>query len=90
MFLSCYNLFKNNCDGRCQGCSSCPICDNYHGITTRKSNRIDMILYMTKNIIENIRFKIFLRSKKGKLLIKEISNLVDKYKQDGNKNENPI
>ena len=24
LFLRCYNLFKNECNGACQGCSDCP------------------------------------------------------------------
>lgn len=37
VFLSCYNLIKNDCSGACQGCSDCPVCYLYHeGCTNKK------------------------------------------------------
>lgn len=46
IFLSCYSLIKNDCDGRCQGCSSCPIAKKYHNESNEKITLWVMFKYI--------------------------------------------
>lgn len=84
IFLSCYNLIKNNCDGRCQGCGNCPICDAYHSETIPRKdiNRLNIIKYAIKSKIENIKWNVFLMTKNGIQLKKEIKTLIKRYKNE--------
>jgi len=50
---NCYDRKTNTCDGRCQGCSSCPMATQYH--IARK----EMWKYMKQVHIENKHWKRF-------------------------------
>jgi len=45
--LSCYSIIKNECDGRCQSCGMCPLCDDHHaGLPPRHYTRWDHFKYV--------------------------------------------
>lgn len=45
ILFNCYSIIKNECDSRCQGCSYCPICDDFHNGSNEKITRYRMFKY---------------------------------------------
>jgi hypothetical protein len=74
IFLSCYNLIKDTCSGACQGCSDCPVCDSYHGVSTKSATRWDMVKYALSSEWEH--FKMWLWFKMNDKKVKEIMGKV--------------
>jgi len=56
--FDCYDKKSNNCDGRCQGCSDCPMATKYQ--TSRK----EMWKHMKQVHIESKHWKRFEQSVK--------------------------
>jgi hypothetical protein len=85
IFLSCYNLIKNNCNGWCQGCSDCPGCYLYHEGTTNKkfrnATRWEMIKYVINSNWEHKweHFKMSFKKWKEKIVPKSWTEDQDNY-----------
>ena len=73
IFLSCYNLIKNNCTGSCQGCSDCPVCDLYHKGDIRGTTRWEMVKYAFSSKLEYLKMAIWFKmnAKKVKEIMKD-------------------
>ena len=54
--FDCYNRKTNTCDGRCQGCSSCPMANTY------QVSRKEMWKYMKQVRMESKHWKRFEQS----------------------------
>jgi hypothetical protein len=74
--MKCYNIIKNECDGRCQGCSQCPIAEEYwnnEDPNWQNIKRSDMFKYIIKS-----RYKSFMEFLMLRMYRKRINKELDK------------
>lgn len=58
--MNCYNVKTNDCDGSCQGCSSCIMAEYLKGNRKNKPTRYRMKRYLRKaNAITKYNNRIF-------------------------------
>lgn len=83
IYLDCYSLIKNDCDGRCQGCSYCPFVSANVDNTPIKITRRMMVKFAIGDMITGLKRKWFFWRHKV-----EIGKILDEYlKEKENKVE---
>jgi len=79
--FTCYDIVKDTCDARCQGCSSCPIAESakiaMDGFKAPVVTRLDMLKYAIKSTKENLTWQKFLKEND-----EEINVMMEKFKKE--------
>lgn len=75
----CYNPYEDNCDGRCQGASQCPLAKFFSSRMYGPSNQErptneEMINYFVKQKLNTIKRKDFVKTQEGKEFIEEFAD----------------
>jgi hypothetical protein len=95
IFLDCYSLIKNQCDGRCQSMGMCPLCQVWSG-ELPEGTKMTRWLYF-KYFLKCLHHELFIRRKsekamkdfmetdEGKKMIEDVVASIKKQKENRKK-----